>query len=167
MATYVTKRKLMLRPVLDKKKGIEEATNFLKQRQEAEADKLNKLKSEFDSVSLELQEINDEFKKIEDGSNEIGQAVLDYIEKARSSILETDDLLDLYIKVIKEFELKIQVQQEELGKIKAYQEVVQTEISNEDKRLENKRNDIEIYEKRLRKKINDAGLENEIKVILP
>ena len=167
MATYATKRKLLLRPVLDKKRGIEEATNFLKQRQEEEVDKLNKLKSEFDSVSLELQEINDELQRIEDSSQEIGESVLDYIEKVRSSVFKTDDLLDLYIKVIKEFDLKIQDQQKELRKIKAYQKVVQGEISNEYSRLESKRSDIEIYEKRLRKKINDAGLENEIKVILP
>lgn len=163
--SYVTKRKLLLRPVLDKKKGIEETTNLVKARQEAETAKLDKIKTEFDSVSLELEKVNVELKEIEHGSEEIGNKVLDYLETARQGIFQTDQLLDFYAQAIALLDKQIKDQQENLDKTKALQKTVFAELAAEDGRLERKRTDIKIYEDRLRKRLKDSGMEDVIKLV--
>ena len=163
--TYLTKRQIQLRPVLDKKAEIESAVVEVKQKQEFEQAKLDKIKTDLESVGLELSEINEILSEITNNSEALGGAVLDYIHKSLSAIKESETVLDKHESAINELRLLVEAEIQKFEDLKKYQEQIRLQMSEDDARLEIKRTDIKIYEDRLRKRLKDAGMEDQIKLI--
>lgn len=163
--SYLTKRKFALRPVLDKKKDIEQATSELKQKQEAEQTLLDQIKAELLSVGLELDEVNELLADITNGADNIALQVSDFILKARDAVTKSENVLNLYIKAIEAVTIKLQKKQEELNSVQTAVQSTLTALADEDARLEVKRSDIRIYEKRLRTKLEKSGMQDVIKLI--
>ncbi len=163
--SYLTKRKFALRPVLDKKKEIEEAVIGVKQKQEFEQGKLDAIKTEFESVDLALAEVNEELSEISGNLGVLAQETLNLISSALTAVGDADEVLDKHLAAVKALSGIIENKHDQLEKLCAANAAAMNELAMEDARLERKRTDIKVYEGRLRKKLQDSGMEDVIKLV--
>ena len=163
--SYLAKRKFVLGPALAKKRGIEEKTTEAKQVAQIESTRLKDvsiLRKEAEQKLLEYQaEVNG---LAETAEGDLSQIYLLY-SRSIEVLQQAGQAVDQYLIVLKRLNELVGKEIEKVREVKKQRDVHIIAISSEDKRLEDKRSDIDIYEKRLRKKIEDAGMEEEIKLV--
>ena len=149
MASYLEKRKAQIRPVMDKLASLktaiaEEGTKF-----EGTSLASKDAAKQLTALKLSIDELE---KALDSGVVSVDEFILIALKSVDEWLLlvhECDQTVRDYLMTIKGLDDRIQERYEDLKKVLDHQEAVKKEMSMEDKRLNDMRNDLRIYKGRL------------------
>jgi Zn-dependent metalloprotease len=165
--TYIGKRKFVLSHVLERKREHEQQLSELKS--------LAELKSaELKQVGDNLEEKIAELRRLDETTEETSQKLIDFYEGVSVTlgismrvVEQADGLVKKYYGLLDSLNRKLIEVNNEFNKLKLLEEALRVERSAEDQRLSKRASDLGIYERRLQKSIDDADLNDKIKLVLP
>ncbi|SRR5581483_530457 len=164
MVNYTTKRKLQLRPVLEKKAEIETALTDLKARREAEEKVFTQVSEDLAHKREEMTSIDLELRSLELNLFSFAEYCQGLVNECFQTLQDAEDTVQKFLGAVKALDQRILDQQEILARTKQDEQDAHTRIVAEQEVISRQRADLDIYKARLQKYIDESGAD--IKLIL-
>lgn len=162
--SYLTKRQMLLRPVMDKKQQIENAISDVKARREHEELLLDGVSTELEQKRTEIAEISTALDSVDETLGLLSAEHLQYVSDLRNGLVAAESILGGFIEVLHNLDGKVAQAQGKLESLEADAAEVRTRIAAEGKVLSRRKEDLDIYRSRLDKAAKEHGLD--IKILL-
>lgn len=167
MSSYLQKRKAALYPIFEKKKIIEDEIVKLKAQREAKDLELKQAEQKVVELGIKITEANENLAGLTEALSALSDESLKSLSSHLSYLQDASAVVDGYFLIVKGLEFKIKNQETILAKIFEDQKQAREQISKEESRLGVIKKDLDIYRNRLQEKINEHGLQDQIKINIP
>lgn len=162
--SYLTKRQVLLRPVLDKKQAMETDIAELKAKREREDELLTSVSNLLEEKRGEIAEISKALDSVDETLGVLSDEHAEHIKSLRDSLIAAESIVAGFVTVLQALDGKVVQAQERLTVLETDAREVHERIVAEGKSLGRRKQDLDIYRSRLDKVAKEHGLE--IKILL-
>ena len=164
MATYLGKRMVEIRPLMDKISTIKEKINEFASRKDVAQKEAEIAAAVLDNIKKETIQLTDNISESEQLINDFVVDGIEVISRCEQAVIASEALSESFIFVLKNLENKIDEANNKLAQINLAKDVAQKEITVQEERLSKRFADLDIYKNRLDKKCKELGIDIIIKL---